>query len=119
MLLAIDIGNTCIDIGLLAGGDPVFHHKFPTAPRPMSAYNACLHRLPHPRSVRSSDRSSRNWGLRTQRRVSASAQAPFSKRVARGIGGCASTTTSLLGLALTASPRPQLPIAQLRPDRQP
>ena len=31
MLLAIDIGNTCIDIGLLAGDDPVFHHKFPTA----------------------------------------------------------------------------------------
>ena len=32
MLLAIDIGNTCIDIGLLVGDDPVFHHKFPTAP---------------------------------------------------------------------------------------
>ena len=32
MLLAIDIGNTCIDIGLLAGDTPVFHHKFPTAP---------------------------------------------------------------------------------------
>ncbi|MDE2807471.1 MAG: type III pantothenate kinase [Gemmatimonadota bacterium] len=32
MLLAIDIGNTCIDIGLLAGDAPVFHHKFPTAP---------------------------------------------------------------------------------------
>lgn len=32
MLLAIDIGNTCIDIGLLAGDDLVFHHKFPTAP---------------------------------------------------------------------------------------
>ena len=32
MLLAIDIGNTCIDIGLLVGDDLVFHHKFPTAP---------------------------------------------------------------------------------------
>ena len=32
MLLAIDIGNTCIDIGLLAGDAPVFHHKCPTAP---------------------------------------------------------------------------------------
>lgn len=32
MLLAIDIGNTCIDIGLLAGDDPVFHRKIPTAP---------------------------------------------------------------------------------------
>lgn len=32
MLLAIDIGNTCIDIGLWAGEDPVFHHKYPTAP---------------------------------------------------------------------------------------
>ena len=32
MLLAIDIGNTCIDIGLLASDETVFHHKFPTAP---------------------------------------------------------------------------------------
>ncbi|MDE2742849.1 MAG: type III pantothenate kinase [Gemmatimonadota bacterium] len=32
MLLAIDIGNTCIDIGLLAGDEIVCHHKFPTAP---------------------------------------------------------------------------------------
>ena len=32
MLLAIDIGNTCIDIGLLAGDETVCHHKFPTAP---------------------------------------------------------------------------------------
>ncbi len=32
MLLAIDIGNTCIDIGLLAGDSTVFHHKFPTVP---------------------------------------------------------------------------------------
>lgn len=32
MLLAIDIGNTCIDIGLLAGDALVFHHKCPTAP---------------------------------------------------------------------------------------
>ena len=32
MLLAIDIGNTCIDIGLLADDVPVFHHKFPTVP---------------------------------------------------------------------------------------
>ena len=31
MLLAIDIGNTCIDIGLLAGNETVCHHKFPTA----------------------------------------------------------------------------------------
>ena len=30
MLLAIDIGNTCIDIGLLAGDALVFHHKCPT-----------------------------------------------------------------------------------------
>ena len=32
MLLAIDIGNTCIDIGLLAGDATVFHHKFPPVP---------------------------------------------------------------------------------------
>ena len=32
MLLAIDIGNTCIDIGLLAGDEIVCHHKLPTAP---------------------------------------------------------------------------------------
>ncbi|MYB68654.1 MAG: type III pantothenate kinase [Gemmatimonadetes bacterium] len=32
MLLAIDIGNTCIDIGLLAGDEIVCLHKFPTAP---------------------------------------------------------------------------------------
>ncbi len=32
MLLAIDIGNTCIDIGLLAGDETVCHHKCPTAP---------------------------------------------------------------------------------------
>ena len=32
MLLAIDIGNTCIDIGLLAGDETVCRHKFPTAP---------------------------------------------------------------------------------------
>ena len=32
MLLAIDIGNTCIDIGVLAGDDLVFRHKCPTAP---------------------------------------------------------------------------------------
>jgi len=32
MLLAIDIGNTCIDIGFLAGDEIVCHHKFPTAP---------------------------------------------------------------------------------------
>ncbi len=32
MLLAIDVGNTCIDIGLLAGDAFVFRHKFPTAP---------------------------------------------------------------------------------------
>ena len=32
MLLAIDIGNTCIDIGLLDGDDLVFRHKCPTAP---------------------------------------------------------------------------------------
>lgn len=31
MLLAIDIGNTCIDIGLLAGDETVWHRKFPTA----------------------------------------------------------------------------------------
>ncbi len=31
MLLAIDIGNTCIDIGLLAGDDPVFRYKCATA----------------------------------------------------------------------------------------
>ena len=41
MLLAIDIGNTCIDIGLLAGDDPVFRHKFPTVP----PSNADLQRL--------------------------------------------------------------------------
>ena len=32
MLLVIDIGNTCIDMGLLAGDETVCHHKFPTAP---------------------------------------------------------------------------------------
>ena len=32
MLLAIDIGNTCIDIGLLAEDETVCRHKFPTAP---------------------------------------------------------------------------------------
>ncbi len=32
MLLAIDIGNTCIDIGLLAGDAIFCRHKFPTAP---------------------------------------------------------------------------------------
>ena len=32
MLLAIDIGNTCIDIGLLAGDETVCRHKLPTAP---------------------------------------------------------------------------------------
>ena len=32
MLLVIDIGNTCIDIGLLAGDETVCHHKCPTAP---------------------------------------------------------------------------------------
>ena len=32
MLLAIDIGNTCIDIGLLAGDETVCRHKFPTTP---------------------------------------------------------------------------------------
>ena len=32
MLLAIDIGNTCIDIGLLADDAPVFHHKCPPGP---------------------------------------------------------------------------------------
>lgn len=31
MLLAIDIGNTCIDIGLLAGDAPVFRYKCATA----------------------------------------------------------------------------------------
>ena len=31
MLLAIDIGNTCIDIGLLAGDALVFHHKCPNS----------------------------------------------------------------------------------------
>ena len=41
MLLAIDIGNTCIDIGLLAGDDPVFHHKYPT----VSPDDADLQRL--------------------------------------------------------------------------
>ena len=41
MLLAIDIGNTCIDIGLLASGDPVFHHKCPT----VSPADADLQRL--------------------------------------------------------------------------
>ena len=32
MLLVLDIGNTCIDIGLLAGDAPVFRYKCPTAP---------------------------------------------------------------------------------------
>ena len=32
MLLAIDIGNTCIDIGLLTGDETICHHKCPTAP---------------------------------------------------------------------------------------
>lgn len=32
MLLAIDIGNTCIDIGLLVGDAPVFRYKCSTAP---------------------------------------------------------------------------------------
>ena len=41
MLLAIDIGNTCIDIGLLADEVPVFHRKFPTAP----PADGCLQRL--------------------------------------------------------------------------
>ena len=41
MLLAIDIGNTCIDIGLLAGDETVCHHKFPTAP-PADADLQCL-----------------------------------------------------------------------------
>ena len=41
MLLAIDIGNTCIDIGLLAGDDLVFRHKCSTAP----PADACLQRL--------------------------------------------------------------------------
>ena len=41
MLLAIDIGNTCIDIGLLADDAPVFRHKFPTVP----PANADLQRL--------------------------------------------------------------------------
>ena len=41
MLLAIDIGNTCIDIGLLAGDEIVCHHKFPTA----SPADADLQRL--------------------------------------------------------------------------
>ncbi|MYK38853.1 MAG: type III pantothenate kinase [Gemmatimonadetes bacterium] len=41
MLLAIDIGNTCIDIGLLAGDEIVCHHKFPTAP-PADADLQCL-----------------------------------------------------------------------------
>ena len=41
MLLAIDIGNTCIDIGLLAGDDPVFHHKYPA----VSPDDADLQRL--------------------------------------------------------------------------
>ncbi len=30
MLLVIDIGNTCLDIGLLAGDDAIFRHKCPT-----------------------------------------------------------------------------------------
>ena len=41
MLLAIDIGNTCIDIGLLADDAPVFHHKCPTT----SPADADLQRL--------------------------------------------------------------------------
>ena len=41
MLLAIDIGNTCIDIGLLVGDNPVFRHKCPTA----SPADASLQRL--------------------------------------------------------------------------
>ena len=32
MLLAIDIGNTCIDIGLLDDDEIILHHKCPTAP---------------------------------------------------------------------------------------
>ena len=32
MLLAIDIGNTCIDIGLSTGDETVCHHKCPTTP---------------------------------------------------------------------------------------
>ncbi len=32
MLLAIDIGNTCIDIGLLAADETVWRDKFPTVP---------------------------------------------------------------------------------------
>ena len=32
MILAIDIGNTSTDIGLLAGDETVWHHKFPTGP---------------------------------------------------------------------------------------
>ena len=41
MLLAIDIGNTCIDIGLLADDELVFRHKCPTA----SPADADLQRL--------------------------------------------------------------------------
>ena len=41
MLLAIDIGNTCIDIGLLADDEAVCHHKCPTA----SPADADLQRL--------------------------------------------------------------------------
>ena len=114
MLLAIDIGNTCIDIGLLAGDETVCHHKFPTAPPPMPTYNACWQRLPHLRLARSSGRSSRNWGLRTQQPVATSPPAPSSKLAARGIGAYKLTTTIPLGLALTASLRPQPPIAQPR-----
>ena len=41
MLLVIDIGNTCIDIGLLADDETVCHHKCPTA----SPADADLQRL--------------------------------------------------------------------------
>ena len=48
MLLAIDIGNTCIDIGLLAGDAPVFHHKFPTVPPTNSGLQRLLAPLDTP-----------------------------------------------------------------------
>ena len=48
MLLVIDIGNTCIDIGLLTGDTAVFHHKYPTAPPADAALQRLLAPLAAP-----------------------------------------------------------------------
>lgn len=49
MLLAIDIGNTCIDIGLLAGDNPVFRYKCSTAPPAQVGLQRLLAPLAAPR----------------------------------------------------------------------